>query len=1140
MFANWQLTVISLAYLGLLFFIAYLGDKYRRHILKHHQPLIYALSLGVYCTSWSFLGTTGQASTNILSHLPIYLGPILLFVFAWPFIQRLIKVSLQQNITSIADLLASRYGKSRQLARLVTLVALIGTMPYIALQIKAIVYSFEQLQAHDALASWKLGLIVSLLLGGFTLIFGIRSLDVTERHPGVMLAIAFESLVKLVAFIAVAFFVCFIIYDSPWQLMQQAERQMNITSHFNGSNILSLMAMLVIVMAAFLSLPRQFQVMVVELKYQKDTLLSRQLFPLYLVIFALLAVPLGLAGHMLLNQQVPAESYVLMLPWHGGSNWLTLFAFIGAISAASSMVIISAIALTTMLSNEVVFPWFFRHVKPDNNQYHEFRTQLLTIRKILVFVVILLGYGVFYFTPADTISSLGEVAFGAIAQLTPALLAAFYWRGSSLKGVYAGIFVGFSLWFLGNFLPHLNMYPLPFSQAGLSASTTATLLSLAANVLTLYLVSVFSRQSVQERIQSTAFLESTEPSDAILPKSKLVNPQELQVLVARFIGEDKSKQQFDEFLGEFSHLDKQQLNQRLLSFTEQMLAKVMGASSARLVINSVIDGRDIALNELAIFMEDASLQRQQFSQSLLTSAIENASEGISIIDEQLNLVAWNKRYLDLFQYPKELIYFGSPIKNLIRYNVERGLCGPGDINEQVQKRLDYLQQGSPHSSERHHGNGQVIAIQGNPLPGGGFVMMFSDITAYRQAEQVLKDVNLDLETRVNERTQKLAEANQQLAKERAKAESAHTKKSQFLKAVSHDLMQPLEAARLFTEALDNPNKLDDNQRNQVSSIQSSLQLANELLASLGDIARLESGNVTANCVDMSINELLTDIQQEFVEIAKQQQVSLTVMPSSLWCYSDPHLLRRIIQNLVANAIRYASPGKVVIGAKRHKGQVQIRVIDQGPGIPLSKQQEVFEQFTQLSSNRSGPGLGLGLNICRSLAHLLSHPLALESKPGKGCCFSVQLPQAQPQVAIDTSSVLPELNLKGICVLCVDNDPRVLAGMTELVSSWGCTVLQANSSVEAIDIYKQYEDEIGIVLVDYQLEQGNNGIDVTKQIRTIAGGFVPAILITATTEVGIEQRAEKANMGFMRKLVNGAQLKVMVSRMLTHSLQDNYL
>jgi len=1158
MFPNWQLVLLSLSYIGLLFLIAFLGDKYRHQLAKKGQSIIYALTLGVYCTSWSFLGTTGQASTNFLSHLPIYVGPILLFVFAWPFIQRIIRVSLKLHLTSIADLLAARFGKSHNLAIIVTIVALVGTMPYIALQLKAMVYSFQQLQidqsiSHQQLKSWHIGLVVSLVLAVFTVLFGIRNIDVTERHPGVMLAIAFESLVKLIAFLTVGLFVCFFLYDSPADIWRQADAGTLLDQQLTTDNITVMFAMLVITMAAFLSLPRQFQVMIVELKDQRDTWLSRRAFPLYLLVFAFFAAPLGLAGQMLLGDTVPSDTYVLFLPAVAEQTWLTLFAFLGAVSAASSMVVISSIALSTMLSNEIVFPLLYRKQKVAQTDYDNFRQRLLNIRKLLALFVILLGYGVFIMASPDTLSSLGEVAFGAFAQLTPALIAAFYWRRASLMGVYAGILVGFILWLSLNFLPQFGLYASPFSAGILPEKTTATLFSLGANIIVLWAMSLISRQSVQERVQASLFLEWQSPTLARVHKKRQIDVEELELLASRFVGEQKAKASFSLFL---SANDKKQLgnasyNQLLLQHTENTLAMVMGASSARLVLSSALDGRDIALDELAVLVEDASSQRQRFSQNLLQSAIENASEGISIVDEKLKLVAWNKKYLDLFDYPSELVYVGSPISALIRHNVKRGLCGRGDIESQVNRRLDFLRKGSPHSSEREQANGQTIRIEGNPLPDGGFVMMFSDITAYRQAEQVLKEANLDLETRVYERTLTLAKTNEALAKAHEKAEQAHLKKSQYLKACSHDLMQPLEAARLFTSALAEQSSLTNAQQRQVENIDRSLKAANDLLADLAEIARLESGNIKANMQTFALSDVFNDLAQEFSALAIEQQVEFRLVASKIWVKSDRHLLRRIIQNLVGNAFRYASPGKVLLGARVFNNQVIIQILDNGPGIPVEKQLVVFEQFTQLNTpnNQSGRGLGLGLNITQSLAQLLGHSLSLQSKSMQGCKFSVHVEQAKALI-----SSRPAINanfnvaLKDITVLCIDNDPDVLSGMVELLSAWQCNILAADSRKSALQEFANHMNDIDILLVDYQLgyQEGQvegeqaDGLTLIKDLRSQCHHSLPAILITATTEDGIEEKAKSDDVGYMRKLVKPAALRAMMSAMLAKKLQADYV
>jgi Na+/proline symporter/signal transduction histidine kinase len=1144
MFPNWQLAGLSFAYIGLLFFIAYIGDKYRHKLLRKSQAIIYALTLGVYCTSWSFLGTTGQASSNFISHLPIYLGPILLFIFAWPFIQRIISVSLKLNLTSIADLLAARFGKSHNLAILVTIVALVGTMPYIALQLKAIVYTFQQLQAEQSLANWHFGLIVSVVLAGFTIVFGVRNIDVTERHPGVMLAIAFESLVKLFAFAAVGIFVTYVLFDSPMEIWRRSSTILNVEQQLNFPNIMSMFAMLVITMAAFLSLPRQFQVMVVELKDEKDTWLSRRIFPLYLLIFAIFAVPLGLAGQLLLGDSVPSDAYVLFLPWYHQQPWLTLLSFLGAISAASSMVIISSIALSTMLSNEIVFPWLYRANKHHETDYDNFRLRLLTIRKVLILFVILLGYGVFLMTSPDTLSSLGEIAFGAFAQLTPALVAAFYWRRATLTAVYGGIVIGFGTWLTLNFLPQFGLYPNPFEGGFLPANSMASLLSLSANIIAMWLLSHVSRQSVQERMQVSLFMEYKAPKVLQLQRNKQINYQELELLLSRFVGEEKSSASFIKFQ---CSTDKTQMsnvayNQKLLQHTENTLASVMGVSSARLVLSSALDGRDIALDEVAVLVEEASSQRQQYSQDLLQSAIENASEGISIVDSELNLVAWNKKYLDLFNYPSELVFQGSPVSDLIRFNILRGLCGVGKVDEQVSKRLMHLRNGSPHSSEREDSDGRVIRIEGNPLPGGGFVMVFSDITVYRQAERGLIEANVDLETRVLERTQKLEQTNEALALAREKAEQSHIKKSLYLKACSHDLMQPLEAARLFTSALVSQGNLTATQQRQVDNIDHSLKVANDLVADLSEISRIESGNIKLNISSFSLKFLFDDLAKEFSASAMEHEVEFRVRCNSMWLRSDRSLLRRILQNLIGNAFRYASPGKILLGARAKGDMVNIEVLDNGPGIPEDKQTMVFEQFTQLDNQRSSlsGGLGLGLNITQSLAKLLGHPLALSSQVNMGCKFTLGVERTLAQRESLAVKPVVNLGLSNVTVMCIDNDPDVLGGMVELLSVWGCNVLAADSYHQALSIFNEHKNDIEILLVDYQLDADFNGIALITELRKLSRHYVPAVLITATTESNLEEKALAADIGFMRKLIKPAALRAMMSSMLTKKLQEKYL
>ncbi|WP_298441352.1 PAS domain-containing hybrid sensor histidine kinase/response regulator [uncultured Ferrimonas sp.] len=1146
MFANWLLVLVSVGYIGLLFLIAFLGDRLRHRLTPTHQRWIYALSLGVYCTSWGFLGTAAQAARGDFSYIPVYLAPILMFLFGWRVIQRIIAVCLRLNITSIADLLAARFGKSQPLAVLVTVVTLIGTLPYLALQLKAIVGSYEVLRQTPSLDQWQLGLLVSVVLTGFTIIFGVRAIDVTERHPGVMVAIAFESLIKLLAFLLVGLFVSFVAFDSPqqiWQLATTAEAQL---FRQNQHDLLSLVGLGLIVFSAFLCLPRQFQVTMVELRDQRHSGLSRTLFPIYILVFALLAAPLGQAGLLLYGDTLPADFYVLFLPAAHGHAWLSLLSFLGAISAASAMVIISTIALSTMLSNEVVFPALFHSSDLDNTQFEQFRNRLLLVRKALVIGVMALSFSLYQVAPPDALASLGEVAFGAIAQIGPPLWAAFYWRRVSLAGVFSGILVGFSLWLVLNFLPQLGLYPHPFNDSPYSKTTIATLFGLSVNMLMILMVSRLTRPTVQSNMQREHFLGPQQLTSFEQISHQHFEPQELEQLAARFVGADKASQAFTTFTRQHRASTNKQRQQALLPFSENLLATVMGSASARLVISCAIQGRDIALDEMAQLVTEASHQRTVYSHSVLQSAIENANEGISVIDSNLALVAWNRGYQKLFNYPLQLLQIGTPVRQLIEHNLREQISDPAELRFQVEKRVELLKQGSRHSTERQQPDGTVVKIEGNPIPDGGFVMLFTDITVYRQAEQLLQEKNLDLESRVSERTRKLETANRQLAQSNAElaqahalAQRAHQQKSQYLKACSHDLLQPLSAARLFSSSLLADKQLGSKQRKQLAQIDQSLAVANELLADLNQIARIDSGTVQPKQDKFPLQPLLQSLADEFSASCDANQIELHTVATRMWVKSDQALLRRVLQNLLSNAFRYARGSKVLLGCRRGE-QLEIQVIDTGPGIPPAQQQKVFEQFTRLESAaaQAPTGLGLGLNIAQGLSHLMGHTLTLRSQPGHGCCFSLALEVAPSQTQAPVAP--PQRNsLSGVRVLCVDNEPDVLAGMTALLERWHCHITTFSEGADAIAKVQHSPDEFDIMLVDHQLNHGDNGLHLMAQLQQLSHCELPGILITANTDPTLHQQAKQAGFGYLPKLIKPLALRSLMSAMLVQRLQQNY-
>ena len=1179
MFANWLLVSVSLGYIGLLFLIAYLGGKYRNKLKTKQQTIIYALSLGVYCTSWAFLGTTAQAANNSFTYISVYLAPILLFVFAWPFIQRIIKTSLQLKITSIADLLSARFGKSQSLAIIITLVALIGTMPYIALQLKAIIYSYQILQETPDLPIWQLGFIVSIILAVFTIVFGVRTIDITERHSGVMIAIAFESLVKLIAFLLVGIFVCFVVYDSPVDIWHQSKDSISFEELFDGNSLIGLFGLLIIGLSAFLCFPRQFQVMFVEIKEKKVSKLARWLLPLYCVIFAFFAGPLGLAGNLNYGNSLPADAYVLFLPAYNGQLWLSLFAFLGAVSAASSMVIVSTIALSTMLSNEIVFPLIFRYSTKQHNDFNHFQSQLLLIRKALVLFVVFLSYGLLLLSPPDTLSSLGEVAFGAIAQIGPALFVAFYWRRATLYGVLAGISSGFIVWAAFNLLPQLGLYNHPLAASDLPKTTVITLMGLLINIIMLWLVSLVTRQSIREEMQSKFFYKTKKKTPWRIPVQPKVDIIELKFLVARFIGQEKCDESFTQFHRVHHSSNNKEFNDAVIFHAENTLARVLGSASAKLVTSLAINGRGIAFEQVAKLVEDNSNQQLEFNRTVLQSAIENVSEGISVIDSDLKLVACNRSYLDIFNYPDDFIYIGCPISQLIHFNLSQQGYFFKDINLEVKKRLKHIKQGSRHNSEYKLKNGKTIYIEGNPIPGGGFVMTFSDITKYRQTEKVLKEENTDLESRVRYRTaeleqanRELAQANSELAQAQAKAEQAHIKKSQYLKACSHDLLQPLSAARLFSSAITLSSRVNHEERYQIKQIDNSLEIANNLLLDLNEIARIESGNISPTIAPVEIHYLFSMLASEFSALTNEYQVDFHFKTSKLYIASDITLLARIVQNFLSNAFRYAhclgntDNSKVLLGCRRQGNELSIQVYDNGPGIPVDKQQQIFEQFTQLNTtNAIGPkGLGLGLNIAQSLASILNHRIDLKSQENHGCLFSINVPICQKPVVHKQDPPPASMSLQGVGVLCIDNEQDILSGMTELLSAWQCHVFTAINAQQAKEIYADHEDEIDILLVDFQLtgyqndndsfsskayanekERSSdlkdkvNGIELIEQLRAMSHYSLPAILITATTDNNLMSLAKQADIGYLRKIIKPIALRSLMSSLLSQELKKNY-
>ncbi len=454
MISGWVLLLVSLVYVGGLFAVAHYGD--RRPLYPNRawlRPLVYSLAIAVYCSSWTFYGAVGSASGSSLSYLPIYVGPILLFLFGHRLFRRLTLAAKQHNITSIADFIASRFGRSHRLAAFVTVIAVIATIPYLALQFKAVAMSIDTLSGRGTANSPVLGdsaLYICVLLALFAMLFGTRRIDATEHHHGLMLAIATESVIKLVAFVAIGIYALSIGgFSAAIEPPLQALRNEGLPSGFITQTLLAYVAIF--------CLPRQFQVGVVECEDPNDVTVARRLFPAYLLIVCALVLPIvAVSAVQGYAADIPPDTYLLWLPLAHGHTILATFAYIGGFSAATGMVIVECVALSTMISNDIVIPAMLRLHVFGLDKRPDLSSVMLKTRRLAI--VFLIGMAYLYYraiTKNANLASIGLLSFVALAQFAPAIVSSLYWRGASRVGVASGLMAGFVIWLYTLLFPSL-------------------------------------------------------------------------------------------------------------------------------------------------------------------------------------------------------------------------------------------------------------------------------------------------------------------------------------------------------------------------------------------------------------------------------------------------------------------------------------------------------------------------------------------------------------------------------------------------------------------------------------------------------------------------------------------------------------
>jgi len=1164
MLHDWGVIAAAFGYISFLFLVASYGDRLSPTQRGRASAFIYPLSLAIYCTSWTFFGSVGFATRTSVDFLAIYIGPILMIVVCMPLLRRVIQLAKSQNITSIADFIAARYGKSQAVAATVALIAIIGSVPYIALQLKAVASSLETILSEDQHISHipiigDIALMVTLAMAVFAVLFGTRQTDATEHQHGLMLAVATESIVKLVAFITAGAFVTFWMF-TPVELIERAMKTPEAVRAIDYvPSIGNFLTMVLLSFCAVMLLPRQFHVSVVENSSDAEVSRARWLFPLYLVAINLFVIPIALAGLITFPfGAVDSDMYVLALPIEGNAPLLSVGVFVGGLSAATAMVIVECVALSIMVSNDIVVPLVLQR-SAQARAGKDFGNFLLKLRRFAIFAIMLMAYFYYRALGNTQLAAIGLLSFAAIAQLAPAFFGGLFWRRATARGAIGGMLVGGAAWLYTLFLPSFldgntaglmmlqhgpfgieALRPQALFGADLPPLLHGALWSLSLNLLTYVALSLARPPSAIERLQADLFVPS-----ALAPMAPTfrrwrttVTVQDIQSTVAQYLGPERARLSFEAFaIQHRTSLDPgSPADFELLQHAEHLIASSIGAASSRLVMSLLLRKRTVSA-KAALKLLDDSHAALHFNREMLQTALNHVRQGIAVFDADLQLICSNRQFGEILGLPPHLMQIGIPLREILEFMGAISPPGFGDSEALMEMRLAaYTTEGEPYL-ERLPDRHMVIEVRTNRMPGGGLVITFTDVTPSFEAAEALERANATLEKRVRDRTEELTRLNSELALAKSTAEDANISKTRFLAAASHDILQPLNAARLYVTSLVERQSGGEDSR-LVENINDSLEAIEEILGALLDISRLDAGAMATAITSFKMSDLMRSLEIEFAPIARAKGLKLTFVACSLPVESDRLLLRRLLQNLVSNAIKYTPRGRVLVGCRRRGQSLQIGVYDTGVGIPVQKRGEIFKEFHRLEQGaRIARGLGLGLSIVERLARVLNHGIAIDSNTSGGSVFSVTVPTAKAinyTAAVTTETPLSRTSMSGSLIVCIENDAAILDGMRTLLTGWDAEVIAVADPDAAIEAIEAAGASVTGLLVDYHLDRGN-GVAAIRDIRRRFGDNIPAILITADRSPHVRAAAREENIAVLNKPVKPASLRALLGQWRTQQM-----
>ncbi len=978
MFELEHIILIFIIYMIMLFMLTYYVEKKAEKLKSSMYKYIYALAFAIYCTAWTYYGSVGKVSSGGMIFLAVYLGPTLV-VFLWPIIlRRLIKIKEQYKVTSLADLISARYDKSILIGAFVSFGALVGIIPYISIQLKAIIQSINILLIEDTKSFETaktniddVGLIIVVIMALFTIIFGLRKLDPSERHFGMVFVVAFESIIKLLALLIIGFFVSYFVFDDISTILNEASKQgifKDIGVSENSVDYSNWITVIILSMFAVMFLPRQFHISVVENSNINHIKTLMWFFPLYLFLITIFTIPIALGGSLLDINHELNDFYVLTIPISQNESVLSLIAFIGGFSASTSMIMITSMAMAIMVSNYFILPLI------ESISYLNFlKKRLLLVRWIIVTLLIYLSYLFYlYVSKNNLIVNIGLISFTAILQFAPVIIAGLFWEKANKLGALSALVSGFSVWFFTLIIPQfaksewissdiinngfLGIEALkPTALFGLTQFDSiphAVLWSMFFNISALILISLITKSTKTEKKTANDFINILELKESIEYSGKLEKSiktkEKLDIfrkILTQYIPHSKVETTIDEIHKKFELKDKEKINiielSKLYSHIESILSGTLGTA----VAYNVLKKSDIFTKE----------------------------ESSSLSNIYLKLI--KKMKISPAEFSKKIDYFKEKEKLLNEHYVQ--------LEEKIVQRD-------------------------------------KEIEARKEAEEEIKNLNENLEIKVEDRTKKLKEANFEL--EKSMNELKRTQDSliesekmaslgELVAGVAHEINTPvgmsLTGITHFISSSEKVAKLYDKEELSEEEfeefIKNSQELAKSININLEKTAHLVK-SFKQVAVDQSSDgkrkfhlcEYLDEILISLNNVTKKTNIDININCNiNLLLNGYPGVISQIITNLIMNTIIHAydskEEGKIEITTKEENGLITLIYKDYGKGIKEKFIQKIFNPF--FTTNREKGGSGLGLSIIYNLVTTkLNGKIECKSKVGKGTTFTIEFPR----------------------------------------------------------------------------------------------------------------------------------------------------